>query len=397
VRLLYISSFYLFPETRFGGSKRLYYFARAWEKTAQLSLICMDANREWSGQGAPATEFRDFLMVPGCKVPGLTGRITRPPADRREALEEHGDRIRAFLRGKEFDAIILAFPWALSYLGGYIGLSGKGMPIAYLEDDLFFEQFRMESRAGSNPLKRAWKYFRYRQTLAYYRPLMEWVTRFIGISAQEADLVRKHFPRTDARVVQYGIPMEEYPELPPPKTGKAIGFIGNYAHPPNRDALEWLTGSLAAAIRAECPDVRFILAGKGIPASAKEKFAPGSFVEFREDVADLRDFYSDIQIFINPIVSGRGMRTKLIEAAAFGRPILTTSLGGEGLECLEMSIADDEKSMVNACARFYEEDAGGPSRVARNRRIVAERFSLEKVAGDFLSMLGATAGSGAPV
>jgi glycosyltransferase involved in cell wall biosynthesis len=382
--VLFISSFHLFPGTRFGGSKRLYYLARAWERSAELSLICMDGCREWTASNAAAREFRDLLFVPGAERPGPLERLMRPTVDRRGFLEAHRSEITAFLAGKRFDAIVLAYPWALSYLGGY--LKTDGIPVAYMEDDLVFEQFRKESLASFNPVKRFWKGFRYRQTLAFYRPLMAGLSRFIGISPQEAEVMRAHFPGLDARVVQYGIPMEEFPRLPPRGSGRTLGFIGNYAHPPNEDALAWLADSLVTAIRAQSPGVRFILAGKGLPSWVRERFAADAAVEFREDVPELRDFYADIDLFINPIRTGRGMRTKLIEAAAFGRPILTTALGGEGLECFEMSIAENDEAMALACARFWN-DAGTADRVARNRKAAEERFSLDTVAGDFMSML----------
>jgi glycosyltransferase involved in cell wall biosynthesis len=384
IRLLFISSLHLFPGTRFGGSKRLYYLARAWEHSADLSLICMDGSREWSESMSGSKAFKDFLFVPGFQVPGVLERLTRPTVDRRTFLEPHRREIADFLRGKRFDAIVLAYPWSLSYLRGH--LDTAGIPVAYMEDDLVFEQFRKASLASYHPVKRFWKWFRYRQTLGFYRPLMSRIASFIGISRQEGEVMRSHFPGLDVRVVQYGIPMDEYPILPPPRSTRTLGFIGNYGHPPNEDALLWLADSLAPAIRARSSGVRFILAGKGLPAWARERFGADGSVELREDVEALRDFYSDIDIFINPIRTGRGMRTKLIEAAAFGRPIITTALGAEGLECFEMSMAEDDAAMAEAAALLWD-DPGSADRVARNRKVAEARFSLETVAADFLSML----------
>lgn len=387
MRVLFISSFYLFPETRYGGSKRLYYFAREWARKTELSLICMDASREWSAEDSAPAEFKEFLMVPGSDYPGLAERILRPPADRRAFLEPHRAEIRAFLEGKRFDAIVLAYPWALSYINGF--LRDAQAPITYLEDDLFFEQFRKEARALRNPVKKLWKRYRFRQTLAYYHPIMARISRFIGISTQEAGVMRKHFPRLETHIIQYGIPIEEFPMLPIPKAGRVIGFLGNYGHPPNLDALAWLLETLAPAIRARSPGIRFLISGKGIPDSARR--VAGDGIEFRENVSDLRSFYADIHLFLNPIRTGRGMRTKLIEAAAFGRPIVTTTLGAEGLDCLSMTIADDSEAIAEACSRFWS-DAGTAEAVARNRDAVVGRFSLEMVGRDFLSLALAPSG-----
>jgi glycosyltransferase involved in cell wall biosynthesis len=383
VRLLFISSFYLFAETRFGGSKRLYYFAREWAKKTDLTLINMDACVEWGGGARERGEFADFLMVPGSKETGWYDRYCLAPDDMRKTVERNRDRIRAFLRGREFDAVLLAFPWSLAFLATGL-LDGLKAPVTYLEDDLSFERYRFDAEAASGPIKRAIKRLRIRQTLSYYRPLMARLSGFVGISRQEAGAMERHFPGLRQHLVQYGLPMEEYPQLPPPAAGMVLGFIGNYGHPPNMDALAWLARELIPAILARNPGARFILAGKGLPDWAAAEFAGRAEVELRENVPDLKAFYSDITIFINPIRTGRGMRTKLVEAAAFGRPILTTSLGAEGLEALEMTVADDATAMAEACARPW---AGMDKAVRGNREYVKAHFSLDKVAEDFLAFL----------
>jgi hypothetical protein len=70
VRLLFISSFYLSSDTRYGGAKRLYYFAREWSRRAQLTLINLDVLLEAPEVAASHPDFGDFLLVPGVKGKG---------------------------------------------------------------------------------------------------------------------------------------------------------------------------------------------------------------------------------------------------------------------------------------------------------------------------------------
>jgi glycosyltransferase involved in cell wall biosynthesis len=175
--------------------------------------------------------------------------------------------------------------------------------------------------------------------------------------------------------------------LPRSRTAPVFGFIGNYGHPPNQEALRWLSEGLAEAIRERCPDARFVLAGKGIPAWARNEFGGRSYVELREDVPDLRDFYAGVTAFLNPIRSGRGMRTKIVEAAAFGRPIATTSLGAEGLENLALRIGDGTRGLAEACAALLA-DPDPEAAIRRNRDTVEREYSLGKVAGELLTFIG---------
>lgn len=386
MRVLFISSFYLFPGTRFGGSKRLYYFAREWSRRAQLTLINMDACAEWKGGAQDRhPEFADFLMIPDRKGTDWRERFLASPEDVRTALVPHRDRIRTFLAGREFDVILLAFPWALSFLDGC--LDGLVAPITYLEDDLSFERYLAEAGAARSPLGKAAKRLRMAQTLAFYKPRLARVAKFTGISRQEMDVMAIHFPRLRLFQASYGLPLEEYPLLPAPAMNATVGFIGNYGHPPNMDVLRWMADGLADSLRSRCQGIRFVLAGKGIPSWARDAFGKQTDVELREDVPDLEGFYGGISCFLNPIRTGRGMRTKLVEAAAFGRPIVTTSLGAEGLENLEMRVADGAEGLARACEALFR-DPDPYAAVRRNRATVEKHYSLGQVACELLDFMG---------
>lgn len=383
MRLLFISSFYLFQGTRYGGSKRLYYFARDWSRRAQLTLINMDSCAEWTGGDIRHPEFDDFLLVPGQKGVGWRERL-QGNEDFRSVLEASRDRIGKFLAGRGFDAVLLAFPFALPFLDGY--LDGVNAPVTYLEDDLSFERYRNEAGTARGPMAKAIKLIRMRQALAFYRPRMARVVKFVGISRQEMDVMARLFPAPKRFLASYGLPMQDFPLLPAPAGGPVLGFIGNYGHPPNLDVLRWLAEGLAAAIRARCPRVRFAIAGKGIPAWARDAFRDQPDVQLYENVPDLKGFYAGISAFLNPIRTGRGMRTKLVEAAAFGRPIVTTSLGAEGLEDVEMRIADGADGLAEACAGLFR-DPDSHAEVRRNRATVESRYSLDKVGAELFAFL----------
>ena len=381
MRLLFISSFYLFPGTRFGGAKRLHYFAREWERMAELSVICMDGCREWDGGAAGDAGFGDFLMLPNRSEPAGWARIADAPSDRSRALAADAGRIREFLRDKRFDAVLLAYPWALTFAGPL--LAGVDAPIHFMDDDLILEQFRSGAAAGAGPWRRLGKAIRYRQTLAFYRARLAGAAAFIGISPQEAAVMRGLFPALRCEVMKYALPLSDFPRLPE-TAGNVVGFIGNFGHVPNLDSLAWLQDEVMPALRAHRPDVRFLFAGRGLPAALRERLRSEPGLEWREDVADLASFYADISLLVNPARTGRGLRTKALEAAAFGRPVVTTSLGAEGLEDLDLAVADDAEGLADACARLLADPGDSAN---RNRKMVEAKYAVEKVAADFLALL----------
>lgn len=104
----------------------------------------------------------------------------------------------------------------------------------------------------------------------------------------------------------------------------AIGFIGNQADF-NIDAAKWLLGELApSAIDENC---KLIIAGTVCNRLEKSEF-PFSSMGFVEVISD---FYSQIDLLINPVRMGSGLKTKNIEALSFGVPVITTEIGIEGM------------------------------------------------------------------
>jgi glycosyltransferase involved in cell wall biosynthesis len=99
--------------------------------------------------------------------------------------------------------------------------------------------------------------------------------------------------------------------------------VGNYRHPPNVEAVEFLLTEIAPHF----PDIEFVIAGSHLP----ETFQPQTNVTLPGYVADTRQlFHSPNTIFVAPLFSGTGQRVKLLEAFAMGAPVVTTPLGAAG-------------------------------------------------------------------
>jgi glycosyltransferase involved in cell wall biosynthesis len=214
----------------------------------------------------------------------------------------------------------------------------------------------------------------------------------VCISRQEERVMRGHFPGAATRVLKYGLPLVDFPVLPPPDGRKALGFIGNYHHTPNADALSWLLEDLFPFVSKEAPDAELVVAGRNLPEAIRAKHAGTPRVRFLGDVDDLASFYRSIGVFVNPVRQGRGLRTKAVEAAAFGRPVLSTPLGAEGLEEMGAGLFEDREGFLKA---FLELTEPGRYRAAseRHRAAVERGFSLEALGAELEGILSGTAGT----
>ncbi len=340
----------------------------------EVSLICLDAGEETSAfrvETQPAQaflqvryergfldKFRDPFDVPGYLSAGMAGEIDR------------------FVGAAQFDVVFCAFPFALSLLR--LSSLRHAENVVYLEDDLSFEVFKERSRkAGSLP-RRLHMGARWLQAEAFYRRLMPRVRSFVAISEEEAAIVRRKYPHLQVAIVGYGIPLEEYPVLDPPLDGAVLGFIGNYIHPSNFDAIRFFLAEWYPAVRARHPGASLRVAGKNLPADLIAEWQSDPSVSFHANVPNLRDFYAGISIFVNPIVSQRGLRTKLVEAAAFGRPIISTELGAEGLDGLALLRADTAAEFLRAFEQL-QNPAALHAAAASARAAVERLYSIEAI------------------
>jgi glycosyltransferase involved in cell wall biosynthesis len=136
-------------------------------------------------------------------------------------------------------------------------------------------------------------------------------------------------------------------------------FLGMYGYTPNAVAADYLVKSIWPLVRAACSRATLIVAGARpelIPASAQAH--PG--VEYTGYVADLDELYRRARVVCCPIQSGGGTRIKVIEAAAYGKPIVSTRMGAEGLEfqdAYEIVIRDEPEGFASACVKLFDDDA----------------------------------------
>lgn len=109
-------------------------------------------------------------------------------------------------------------------------------------------------------------------------------------------------------------------------------FVGNFAHAPNVDAMLWFCKEIMPLIRSRVPKARLHVVGNGAPDAvlALGKL-PGIQLEGRVDDASLSRLYSEVGMVVAPLRFGAGVKGKVVEALAYGLPVVTTPTGAEGI------------------------------------------------------------------
>jgi glycosyltransferase involved in cell wall biosynthesis len=245
------------------------------------------------------------------------------------------------------------------------------------------QTFRLSGLAGTlaGPPTRSWLQSQARKMR---RHEAAWVGRAdltLAVSPGDAEQLRAMAPGADVEVVPNGVDVDYFappPEGRRPTPGRLV-FTGSMNWLPNQDAMLYFCREILPVLRAQHgPGDRWSLdiVGQSPPPSVQALAGPR--VRVTGIVDDVRPYAHEAEMFIVPLRIGGGSRLKILEAFALGVPVVSTTVGCEGLDATDgeqLLIADGAEAFAAAIARLSG-DAGLRAALAeRARRHALEHFS----------------------
>ncbi len=202
----------------------------------------------------------------------------------------------------------------------------------------------------------------------------------ITMSREDEERLRRFRPDLRVSVSPVGVDCAHFrPPLDPPPRDADLVFVGHFGHPPNPDAVRFLLRDVLPRVGRPV-SVRIV--GRDVPSDVAAMARPGA-VEVVGAVPDVRPHLAAAAAVVAPVRFGTGMRGKVLEALAMGRPVVTTSVGAEGLGAVSerhLLIADGAADFAAAVGRVL----GDPDLAARlgaaGRALVEERFDWDAIA-----------------
>lgn len=166
----------------------------------------------------------------------------------------------------------------------------------------------------------------------------------------------------------------------------SISFIGALDWMPNAEALHWFLHKVWHKINNRFPDYELHVAGRNCPESIKS--LKTNKVTIHGEVDDSNKFISSHPLMVVPLLSGSGMRVKILEGMALGKVIITTSLGLEGIPATDMEnilIADTPEDFLG-CFEYLHNHPKEVARIGKNAvQFVSERYDTYKIAATLIA------------
>jgi len=173
----------------------------------------------------------------------------------------------------------------------------------------------------------------------------------------------------------------EIPDEQPLTRDATLLFIGSYSYKPNIDAAEFLIRRIWPLILRKIPKSNLIIAGSP-PGRIPSYGQTIQGVRFTGFVEDLDSLYRQSRVVCAPILWGGGTRVKIIEAAAYCKPIVSTFMGAEGIEMQDgfgIFLRDDPESFAEACIRLMNENEFCDRMGTAARAAIIDKYDQKKI------------------
>lgn len=286
-------------------------------------------------------------------------------------------RLEAVLKAEHFDIVQLEMLYMAPYVE-VIRKHSKALVVlrAHNVEHKIWERIAKETRFF---LKR-WYIQHLAKTLkAYELNAIETVDGIAAITRKDAAFFRKYCSRP---IID--IPFGVNPEAFTPKyeiEGKPQFYhIGSMNWMPNEEGIRWFIQDVLPTTVAKVPDFKYHLAGRNMPewlTTLKDEH-----VNVVGEVADAKEFVANHNVAIVPLLSGSGIRIKIIESMALGKTVITTQVGAEGIlyeEDVNIIIAENKAKMVEAIRRINESPEMAAEIGKAARKLVEETYDNRKI------------------
>jgi glycosyltransferase involved in cell wall biosynthesis len=387
VKILIVSAQFPYPP-RSGFATRVYQLARQLSARHEVTVLSYVLPHEREGVGGLAAQMSVQAVPRRAQsasrkraVQALTMTSLRPYYCRDVHSRDMQLAIDELCAAERFDIIQLE----TSFLCGFRFPGDTRLVID--EHNIESEVFRRMCEGERSVPRRAFNRIEYLRCRRFERTSWKRADACVVTSDRELPTVRACAPNTPVATVPNSVDLayfEPSGATPEPHT---VVFNGILTYRPNVDAVRYLIDDIWPLVRARQPDARLTLIGRNDGVDTRAMMAPG--VDLMGEVPDIRPYVHRAAVVAVPVRIGGGTRLKVVEGLAMGKPIVSTTLGCEGLAVRDrehLLIADDPAAFASRILDVFENPHRSGELGRAGRRLVESRYSWD-LAGERLESL----------
>ncbi|MDA8692881.1 glycosyltransferase family 4 protein [Saprospiraceae bacterium] len=244
------------------------------------------------------------------------------------------------------------------------------------------------SASESNIMRKLYYKLCYKRLKEYEMSSINQYDMILPITDRDKATYLKINPKLNIKTVEVGIQLTDYNIEQTCVSCERFGYIGSLDWRPNIEGLNWFFDNIWNKLYAEFPDLKFHLAGRNADQEFLDKLPHG--VEYFGEVDDATAFISTLDAVIVPLLSGSGIRIKILESMAMAKTVISTPKGFEGIGIVDMenAIVFESYNDIQSKFKVWKSDSNLREKLSTNARAyIAEHFDIASINRSFIKEL----------
>jgi glycosyltransferase involved in cell wall biosynthesis len=265
-----------------------------------------------------------------------------------------------------------------------------GVPVVLFQHNVEAMIWQRHAEVRTNPLGRAYFREQWRRMARFERQECRRFDRVIAVSRKDAEVMQQEYGVAGAVDVPTGVDTDYFrPSGEVETEGRNMVFTGSMDWLPNEDGIRWFVDEVLPLVHAQEPEATLTVVGRHPPAAMRQLAQRDSRVRVTGTVPDVRPHVERAALFVVPLRIGGGTRLKIYEAMAMERPVVSTTIGAEGLPVTDghdIVLADSAADFAAAVVRLLRDPAERQAVGQRAARKVRAENAWDKVAERFMEL-----------
>jgi sugar transferase (PEP-CTERM/EpsH1 system associated) len=257
--------------------------------------------------------------------------------------------------------------------------SGIACPVLLDEHNVEWRIVERFARTGASLARRLFASVEWRRLRSHELQACARADLVLTVTAHDRDILVEHGIASGKVVpLPVGVDTELLRPVRAASGSGRILFFGSMAWPPNADAVSYFIQRIYPMVKAAVPEARFTVVGANPPSEITRLAARDASISVTGYVDDIRPYAESAAVFVVPLRVGSGMRVKILDAMALGLPVVTTSVGCEGIHLQHGEhalVADSPEEFAQAVTQLLRDSVTRRDMASAGRRFVEQFYA----------------------